>query len=62
MEIFDKYPDVSINANPIDNNYSVTYTEVVEDFGKYSFVRKKIKLSKHQIEKSLTRIIEEFKS
>ena len=27
MEIFSKYPDVSINADPIDNNYRVTYTE-----------------------------------
>ena len=62
MEIFNKYPDVSINADPIDNNYRITYTEVVEDFGKYSFVRKKVKLSKQQIERIVERILEECKS
>jgi hypothetical protein len=59
MEIFNKYPDISINADMIDDNYRVTYTEVVEDFGRYFFVKKQVKLSKHQIERMVERILEE---
>lgn len=56
--IFDKYLSIELKADAIDKNLcNIQIIEMIEEYGKYRYEQKRIKIEKNKLEKIAQEII-----
>lgn len=56
--LFEKYPDIQITADPFEPNYRIRYTECIKDKNTVRFERKEKTIPKNFLEKLISEILE----
>ncbi|NBT57424.1 hypothetical protein EBT16_01435 [bacterium] len=56
--LFEKYPDIQITADPFEPNYNIKYTECIKENHMVRFERKEKTIPKKSLERFISEVLE----